>query len=281
MTETAAIREDVEYHTDMPVGEILRRTRVYYGQSLEQVEAILRIRAIQLDAIEKGEIERLPGRVYAIGFVRAYSEYLGLDGDKMVHLFKVQSVGGRVKPELAFPAPASDSKVPNLLAVLGGLIGAIILIAVWANMHASSGGQEAVPEIPAALQGETLTDAPALGKEAAAAQAADKKAEADKAATEEEGGGLFGKKAEPGIIITALDSSWVEVKDLRGKALLRQVLKPGQQFTVPDEKGLVMATGNAGGLKITIDGTEIPPIGKPAQVKRNILLDRDQLLKTQ
>ena len=43
--------------------------------------------------------------------------------------------------------------------------------------------------------------------------------------------------------------------------------------------GLVMATGNAGGLKITVDGREIPAIGKPAQVRRNIMLDREHLLK--
>lgn len=273
MSDNAAIREDVENYTDMPVGEILRRTRVYYGQSLEQVEVILRIRAIQLDAIEKGEIERLPGRVYAIGFVRAYSEYLGLDGDKMVHLFKVQSVGGRVKPELAFPAPASDSKVPNLFAIIGGLIGAIFLIALWAATHSSSGGQEPVPEIPVALQGGVITKAPAIGIESSV----EKKAELP--AGEGAGETAATPTSASGIIITALESSWVEVKNLMGKPILRQVLKPGDQYMVPDEKGLLMATGNAGGLKITVDGTEIPPIGKPAQVKRSILLDREQLLK--
>ena len=27
----------LNFHTDMPVGEILRRTRVYYGQTLPQI----------------------------------------------------------------------------------------------------------------------------------------------------------------------------------------------------------------------------------------------------
>ncbi|PZO78204.1 MAG: DUF4115 domain-containing protein, partial [Micavibrio aeruginosavorus] len=80
------------------MGEILRRTRVHYGQSLQQIEGVLRIRASQLDALEQGDVSQLPGRVYAIGFVRSYSEYLGLDGDKMVHLFKEQSVGKQKKP---------------------------------------------------------------------------------------------------------------------------------------------------------------------------------------
>ena len=94
---------DLDSYTDLSVGEILRRTRLYYGQSLNDVEINLRIRASQLDLLEQNHIAHLPGRVYAIGFVRAYSEYLGLDGDKMVHLFKAQSVGKKWRPKLSFP----------------------------------------------------------------------------------------------------------------------------------------------------------------------------------
>ena len=90
-----------DFHTDMPVGEILRRTRTHYGLNLQQVEQILRIRASNLEALETGDVSQLPGRVYAIGFVRAYAEYLGLDGDKMVHLFKQQSVGDKKKIDLS------------------------------------------------------------------------------------------------------------------------------------------------------------------------------------
>lgn len=273
MSQTAAAHKDRDLETDMPVGEILRRTRVYYGQSLEQVEAILRIRAIQLDAIERGRLDQLPGRVYAIGFVRAYSEYLGLDGDKMVHLFKTQSVGSRVKPELSFPAPASESKVPNLYAVIGGMAGAIALISLWASFHAMPAGPEPVPEIPTTYEGTSLTKAPALG---VPPPSDDKlKAPGDPAAA-----AVVAEVPKNRIVITVTDSSWVEIKDLRGTAILRQVLKPGDQYSVPDEKGLVMATGNAGGLTITVDGKDIPPIGKPAQVKRNILLDPDALKKS-
>ncbi len=276
MSSSSAAQKDLDLQTDMPVGEILRRTRVYYGQSLEQVESILRIRAIQLDAIEKGNLENLPGRVYAIGFVRAYSEYLGLDGDKMVHLFKVQSVGGRVKPELSLPVAASESKVPNVYAILGGLVGAIALISVWASTHSLPGGREAVPEIPDTYVGTSLSKAPALG------HVAEPPPESQLASADGAEGAAAAAEtpaAKSRILITVTDSSWVEIKNLMGEAVLRQVLKPGDQYTVPDEKGLVMATGNAGGLILTVDGKEIAPLGRPAQVRRNILLDPDALKK--
>lgn len=178
-----------DFYTDMSVGEILRRGREHYGQSLEDVERNLRIRAIQLHAIETGNLEQLPGKAYALGFVRSYSEYLGLDGEKMVQLFKRQSVGGgKLKPSLNFPAPASESKIPTfpvagVLAVLG-----IVFIGVWiagrtdespapevmpveevASVAAAEGGESAAPVSP---EGTDIT-ATALQPSAVASGAED------------------------------------------------------------------------------------------------------------
>ena len=66
------------FQTDLAVGEILRRTRIHYDQTLADIERALHIRASLLEALEAGDYDRLPGRVYVIGFIRSYSEYLGL-----------------------------------------------------------------------------------------------------------------------------------------------------------------------------------------------------------
>ena len=92
MTQHAIQQDGDFYRTDMPVGEVLRRAREHYGQSLRDVERNLRIRASQLAHLENGEYSALPGRVYVIGFIRSYSEYLGLNGDEMVNLYKRQDM---------------------------------------------------------------------------------------------------------------------------------------------------------------------------------------------
>ena len=118
--------------TELSVGEILRRGRKHYGQSLEQVSSALRIRAKQLEALEKGEWHRLPGQVYTIGFVRAYAEYLGLDGEKMVRLLKMQSDGfTRLRPKLSFPAPPSENRAPGWKSLVLAFIFAIGAIYLW------------------------------------------------------------------------------------------------------------------------------------------------------
>src|SRR5258708_6772467 len=75
------------------IGELLRQTREQYDTSIEQIGAALRIRPVFLQAIEDNQYDRLPGPVYAVGFVRTYADYLGLDGAAIAHRFKSEAAG--------------------------------------------------------------------------------------------------------------------------------------------------------------------------------------------
>jgi len=249
-------------YTDLPVGEILRRARVHYGQSLQDVERMIRIRAIQLDAIEKGENEKLPGRVYAIGFVRAYSEYLGLDGERMVALFKKQAAIATSRPELQFPAPASESRLPGGAFIVWSLTGAVLIICAWVIFFAPKQVTETIPPVPETLKKAEITEAPPLT------------VAPEEAAPAEE------TKPENRVILTITENAWVEIRDGAGTALISRILKPGDIYLVPDTPGLVLATGNAGGIVVSIDGKDIGPIGAPASVMRNVPLGAEDLLKS-
>ncbi|MFA5592271.1 MAG: RodZ domain-containing protein [Micavibrio sp.] len=269
---------DLNFHTDIPVGEILRRTRTHYGQSLQQIESVLRIRASQLDALEKGDISQLPGRVYAIGFVRNYSEYLGLDGDKMVHLFKEQSVGRKARPDLSFPVPASESKIPNLFIIGGSLFGVAVLIGFVIVMLFPPGEKYTVPSVPEKLMQSRLSEAPALVGDAGPVDAVQQGGGGAGAAS----GGADQAAAEPAyknrVVLEINDASWIEIRNQEGAAILRQVLKAGDIYLVPDEPGLVMATGNAGGITIKVDGKPLKKLGESGAIRRKILLEPAALL---
>jgi cytoskeleton protein RodZ len=66
------------------LGSSLREARVRRGVELAQVGAEPRIRTRYLQALEDERFELLPGSVYAKGFLRAYADYLGLDGELFV-----------------------------------------------------------------------------------------------------------------------------------------------------------------------------------------------------
>jgi cytoskeleton protein RodZ len=75
------------------------------------------------------------------------------------------------------------------------------------------------------------------------------------------------------IILRALQDSWVQVRDSQDALLLTRVLRAGDVYQVPDEPGLTLLTGNAGGIEIEVDGVKMPPLGPVGAVRRQIALD--------
>jgi cytoskeletal protein RodZ len=73
------------------VGLVLREARENKGYTLIQVEKDTRIRLKFLDAIERDDYSKLPSVAYAKGFVKNYSDYLGLNSDTVLAFFRRQT----------------------------------------------------------------------------------------------------------------------------------------------------------------------------------------------
>lgn len=278
----AALKNQELYHSDIPVGEILRRTRLHYGQSLPDIERALRIRASQIEAIETGDFEKLPGRVYAIGFIRTYAEYLGLDGDRIVGIFKAQAGGKQLTPELQFPVGAADTKIPQPWVVLGALGVFFTILIFWWSLQTTN--RDIVENVP--LPPQIAADGDAMGppspEDAEFAAAETEQAGADSAENEEfvatGADPVPPTKPEPaGITLKILRNSWVEIKDRKGDEIVARVLKEGEIYFVPDRPDLFMSLGNARGVQIEINGAILEPLGSEGQVLRNIPLDSSYL----
>jgi cytoskeleton protein RodZ len=63
--------QDRSDETARQIGRLLRETREARGEELGDVAEFLRIRPGYLAALEAGELAAIPGRPYAIGFLRA------------------------------------------------------------------------------------------------------------------------------------------------------------------------------------------------------------------
>jgi cytoskeleton protein RodZ len=86
------ISDDLEAPLET-VGQDLRTARLRRGDDLASVSRILKIRREHLEALEEDRLEALPGRAYAVGFVRSYAEYLGLDAAQCVERYKLEIAG--------------------------------------------------------------------------------------------------------------------------------------------------------------------------------------------
>jgi len=267
--------EELEAVADIEVGEALRRTRVYYGRSLADIEKALRIRACQIDAIERGDMQALPGRVYAIGFVRSYAEYLDLDGAKVVRLFKKQYMAGQGQSSLSFPMPASEAKTPNLWLVAITLMIATVFIYIWDSRNQPDRVLvEQIKQLPDRIEAHVNQEIKSslIIPHESKSRAIEKEIEVgDLPAPVENMSG--NNESQNGVILKILGDSWVEIKDANGNVLVSKVLEKGDEYFVPDSPGLSMSLGNSAKVEILVDGRSLMPLGKEGDVRRDIPLN--------
>ncbi len=142
---------EISGDTDSPletVGQDLRAARLRRGDEIAAVSRALKIRKDHLEALEEDRIEDLPGKTYAIGFVRSYSRHLGLDAGQYVERFK-QDISGRPDESQREPVPIHQDE--RRLPYGGRLIaGVVILLLAYGGYHLLSSGGDAVQPTPPA-----------------------------------------------------------------------------------------------------------------------------------
>ena len=399
---------DLKVHES--IADILRMTRQELGHDLRTVAQVLCIRYPYLEAIERSDFDSLPGTAYAIGFLRTYAEFLGLDGEQIVERFKREVQGEEPVQELVFPEPVGHNRIPGGAIVLISMV--LLAMAYGGWFYLSNEGKniaDLVPQVPERLQamitggddsqgaatpgpaapatGGTLdttvaeavapadtppgltaletaqeeiaapempapeaveevdvqtpvivetsvTPAPVAEAETVAAAvspapltgfasvasadpavsvaAADPDpapaAPISQAATLSTGSAeplpeeiveipspptatqdmalssvrsprVYGESnAGTRIVLHAVQDSWVQIRDRQNALLLTRVLRSGDTYYVPDQDGLTLLTGNAGGIAIEVDGVALEPLGPTGEVRRQIALDPARLL---
>lgn len=105
------------------VGAALRAARESLGLDVEDVALATRVRGIYLSALEDFNLDALPARPFAIGYVRAYALALGLDPDSVVARFRREAPTA----DQALRAPGGVGAGPKQW---GWLVPPAVLIAV-------------------------------------------------------------------------------------------------------------------------------------------------------
>ncbi|MBI3420343.1 MAG: DUF4115 domain-containing protein [Proteobacteria bacterium] len=159
------------------VGDTLREVRESAGFTLEDVAEEVKIKLIYLQAIEEGRYGDLPSRTYAVGFVRAYAQALGLQSEELVARCRAE-VGTmtQISAPLVMPEPAADKRLPG-----GTLMAACAVLAVV--VYAASYGF--LRPQPAVMPAAVLPPAPVLEAKAPEKIEPEKKVETEKKAEAE------------------------------------------------------------------------------------------------
>jgi cytoskeleton protein RodZ len=131
------------------VGHDLRAARLRRGDEIAQVSRALKIRKDHLEALENDRLEDLPGKTYAIGFVRSYARHLGLDAAQYVERFK-RDISGRAddasrEPQ---PLPHDDRRLPQGWRFIAGGVVILLIWGAWHLLAPNNDANQAVPPPP-------------------------------------------------------------------------------------------------------------------------------------
>ena len=238
------------------VGLALRAHRERKGHELEMAARVLRIKEAHISAIEDSRYADLPGKTYAIGFVRAYAEYLGLNPDDCIQRFKreyaealepLAEEGAHPKAaKLAFPEAYEEVSLPHGSLVI---IGALLILGVWGGWYLTTSAERQFndPETVALPPSELPTpeDAEAallasVGDIPEAGEAADV-GESENAATRE-------------------DASLAAAPFTHAEQMVAALTGTGQETTPTEEAAAVPTTDEAETPPATIEGPREPQV---------------------
>jgi cytoskeletal protein RodZ len=183
------------------------------------------------------------------------------------------------------PAPLSLEPLDERRLPSRGLVFASIgiVVAIIAGLSAWGSGMfdPAMPAAPAvAVAPETGTSDSATPDTMATSADAGTEAVAPGATAPAATTSLPGATAAGPVILTAKEEVWVKIYDKATRTSAKiGVLQAGESYTVPaDPPGLMLWTGKAGALAITVAGKPIPALGGPVDTVRDVSLAAADLI---
>ncbi len=132
------------------IGRQLREARLARGETVDAVADQLRIRPSYVEALETGELSRIPGRPYVVGFLRSYAGHLELDGEGLVASLKSSAARVASPPELVYREPIAESRRGTaVMLTASALLAAAVYGGYYMIYHVDRGGSEpVVAEVP-------------------------------------------------------------------------------------------------------------------------------------
>ena len=240
----------------MSIGSTLAQARESAGLTLEDVAAKTRIRRTLILGMENDDFSACGGDFYARGHLRTVATAVGADPSQLLAEFDAQ------RPEAAPPratdvfepeinAPA-ERRGPNWTAAMAA---ALVLIVGFGIFQAFSGSDKNGTKVAGT---DPSTSAPARSPSVSSPSPT-------------EGGGSAVAQAPRGkvtVVLRATDRSWVQVTTNTGQELFQGLLQDGQQKTFADKSRIKLVIGNAGGVDLTVNGSDIGAPGRRGQVAR-------------
>ncbi|QKV92220.1 DUF4115 domain-containing protein [Streptomyces sp. NA02950] len=246
------------------VGSALRQARIAAGLTIDEVSTSTRVRVPIVQGIEQDDFSRCGGDVYARGHIRVLARAVGLDPDGLIAQFDADH-GGRPVPTA--PAPLFEAerirpepRRPNWTAAM---VAAIVAVVGFVGFTLFSGGDKdngsTVAEDSASPKASHTTPSHSPSHKP---ERPDRPEPSDSA--------IAGVPADKVTVKLTAESgqSWISAQDHNGRLLEEGVLREGDSKTFSDSKRIDLVLGNAGAIKLFVNGKEVKNVGDGGTVQR-------------
>ena len=276
------------------IGDYLHRERQEQAISLDEIAVKTYIPLRLLQALELGNVERLPEPVFVQGFIRRYADAIGLDGMALAKNFTPQPsfVVEQKAPEPArldsiekprvepIPKPykahdrAERSNLPFVLLGTGAvLLLGVGLAAVLGRPQAETELQNSQPVVTEPKSASTLqpgvkmSPAPSLSSQGSASPSPAPAALASQTLAPSSNVATEGTTKPVQVAVKLIgEESWLQVI-ADGKVEFEGILKKGEQKSWQAKKTLVLQSGNAGAVLVSYNQGEPKVMGALGDVK--------------
>ena len=310
-----AVRDDGIGAPELRVGARLKQQRLERRLELADVARETRVPMRHLAAIEADEHESLPALPYTIGFVKSYARCVGLSPDEIGAQFRAETPKAHYVPMAAPLEPLDEKRVPPRGVVAACAAAIVLLIGGVAAFSTGVFGDDEGPavaaaptqpseplvvhqaaarpaptpngfDVPPGSAAQQVTEPATAGGDPAVQLASATPAPAEGAAATDSNDQAQSADAQQvamaggPVVITASEDAWLKVYDKSTKTSVKMgILKAGERYEVPrDQPDLMLWTGRAGALQISVGGKTLPPLGGQAETVRDVSLTPAALL---
>lgn len=118
------------------LGERLRDIREKAGISIEEIAKVTKVNKRYLECIEADDYDSLPSAVYVKGFLRSYSNFMGIEAEDVLKIYKKEmGIQVNIKKPKAQDSKNKRIKIPTIIlsfrVVVSIFMGAFFIIIAW------------------------------------------------------------------------------------------------------------------------------------------------------
>jgi len=272
MTEAADIRPIAAANAGGAAPDVrLSQARQAQNLTTADVARRLKLSVWQVEALESGQYQQLPGAVFVRGFIRNYARLLKLDPEELVHaatgLLPQSAPSPETPPSKDIPFPAAGARRWPRYAAAAAVI--VALLAVYEFFFNDEPGTVGTRPGPVAALPSSQQSRPAPSKKPRDVQARQPAAatESSPEVTRVAPVVVSAGASQPQERVTPPDQrevrlvfeeeSWVEIRDRNDQTIFSRLNQAGTTRRVSGAPPLYIVVGNSQGVRMTFAGREI------------------------